>query len=324
MDPRFDHRLVQSTDWWYESWGTSDWLRTLFNQPIEVHTFLLGGFIGILLAGLTARDYRKVSLLFTLLVVLFTFGTFETVFLCSDEFAACQHLRLKPWYFIAGFLTTHLFSQGVVAYGDRDRSETTEGRAEAPGSESRDIASLLAGLLLVALLGFALYSFVSPTPVHPITGLATIGGAVGSGLGLTAHGWARADTDSETTFLASLRRVLYDDIDGSVLPVAYGTVAGFGYPRLLWELGELVGPEDFLFGAIIWARNGLPSTVVYAAGLFVIGILFVRLRSLGSPSNRLNGNRFAAIVLGYVTYTFCLFVLTGYAGTVWFRVIPSA
>ena len=168
-----------------------------------------------------------------------------------------------------------------------------------------------------------MYSFISPEPVHPITGLATIGGFVGSIFGLAAYEWARAEIDSKQTFVASLCHVVTDNQEESLLSIGYGTVLGFGYPHLLWEFGRLRGRDTFLFGPIEWARNGLPSTVVYVSGLVVVTILFIWIRSRRSDSVRFDGNRFAALVLGFVTYVFWLFVTTGYAGTVWFRIIPA-
>lgn len=316
MSPQFNHALLQGPDWWYDSWGLSDWLGTLFNQPVEVHAFLLGAFIGVLLATLAASRHPRTALTFTLTVVLFTFGAFETVFICSDEFSACQHLRIKPWYFIAGFLSLHVFSLGAFGRGN--------GYELADDDENRTVASPLAGLLVVVLVGLALYSFASPTPVHPITGLATLGGAFGSVFGLTAYEWARSDDGLKPTFLGTMRRVCWDELDESILVVGYGAVFGFGYPRLFWEFGELVGADGFLFGDLIWARNGLPSVVAYTFGIFLCVLVASRLQSRQRGTGPLGGQRFAALVLAFVTYAFCLFVLTGYAGLLWFRVIPSA
>ncbi len=316
QNPPLRLALLQGPDWWYESWGLDDWLDTLFNQPVEVHAFLLGGFIGLLLASVAASRHPRTTLTLTLAVVLFTFGTFETVFICSDEFTACRHLRVKPWYFIAGYLSAHLLSQGVLRRTARYHPE--------PESENRTAASPVAGLLVLVLVGLAAYSFVSPTPVHPITGLATVGGVAGSMLGLVAYEWADASVDADPTFRETVRRVLWQERAESVLVVGYGAVMGFGYPRLFWEAGEFVGTDGFLFGDIVWARNGLPSVVAYVFALFVLAVVLQRFQLRGQQADRLGGQRFAALVLGFVTYAFCLFLATGYAGIAWFRLIPAA
>lgn len=303
--------LLQNPEWWYESWGVRDWLGTLFNQPLEVHTFLLGLVLGVLLATLTATRRPRTALTFTLVVVLFTFGAFETVVVCSDAFSACQHVRLKPWYFIGGFMAAHLGGIGIMGRGGEEGTTDDDRRA----------TSLLAGFLIIALLGFAGYSFVAPRPVHPITGLATVGGLLGSALGYAAFLWAIADEDDGyvTTFGRTLRR----RFDETVLIVGYGSVFGFGYPRLFWELGAVAGRPEFLFGPILWARNGLPSVAAYVFVLFLVTVVFSRIREEETEVDRPPGQRFAALVLGFVVYAFCLFVATGYAGLLWFRVTPS-
>ena len=324
MGPLLRQPLLQGADWWYESWGLSDWFETLFNQPLEVHAFLLGGFIGMTLGALVVRNHMRTALTLTLVVVLFTFGTFETAIFCSDEFGACQHVRLKPWYFIGGFLTGQLLLQGVGKYfSDAVTDNESENHPETKAL-GEDVATPLSGLIIAVLLGFAVYSFVAPEPAQPITGLATIGGFLGSVLGLAAYEWARAAIDSQPTFLDSLQYVLADNRAESILAIGYGTVLGFGYPRLFWEFGRLSGRNTFLFGSIRWARNGLPSVVAYVFGLGVLTTLFIWVRSRITDTVRFDGNRVAALVLGFVTYTFWLFVSTGYAGTIWFRVIPSA
>lgn len=86
----------QGPGWWYEPWGVADWLSTLFDQPIEIHTFLLGALIGLLVGSLTASRHSRTALTVVIAVVLLTFGALQTMFVCSEDFTACQHLRIKP------------------------------------------------------------------------------------------------------------------------------------------------------------------------------------------------------------------------------------
>lgn len=316
MTPSAVAALAAGPDWWYESWSLSDWIGTLFSQPIEVHTFELGALIGVLLAVLIIRRWQRMALLTTLVVVLFTFGTLETVFACSEAYGACRHVQLKPWYFLGGFLFTFLLSLGVfgVVLGDRPAAKESARRVENP----------LAAVVVVSLVGAALYSFVVPEPVQPVTGLATVGGLVGSILGLAAYDWAVHAGGPQPRFEHALGRVLRGEVEDTGLVVGYGTAFGFGFPRVFWELGVLVGRGDFLFGTLVWAEGALLSVVVYVFGLFALGAVTIR-RSLRYQSDRgMDGGLFAAVVLGYVTYGASLFLATGFAKRLWYHAIPSA
>lgn len=315
MGPLSAVLLSAEPGWWYETWGTGRWLRTLFDQPIEVHTFELGALVGVVLASLVVRRRQRLALLVVLVVGLFTFGTLETVFACSDSFDACQHVRLKPWYFLGGFLAAHLLALGV--FGGLAGGRSDDGAAVA------SVERPLAGLVVVGLLALAGYSFVSPEPVQPITGLATIGGFLGGGLGLAAYDWALGG-ERGSRFGASVGRVVRQDVDGAMLVVAYGTVLGFGYPRLFWELGVQTGQNDFLFGPIGWANAGMLSVVSYVFVVFLVGLVLLWRGSGEGRFGRFDGPRFAAFVLGYVVCVACLFVATGYAERLWYRLIPSA
>lgn len=312
--------LAQNPDWWSESWGLADWLETLFSTPLEVHAFLLGAFIGVTIASLTLRQGERTTFALVLVVFLFTFGVLEAEFFCSTGFTGCEHVRYKPWYFLGGFLAAYLGSESLkVRYTAYDIGGSTA--ANRGGDNS--IGTPLAGVVVLVLLGFALYSFVSPTPVQPISGLATIGGFLGSAIGLAAFRWARVAPEDERTFVESLSHTLVRDRDESALVIAYGTVLGFGYPRIVWELGTMSGFGGYPFGPIRWAPNGLPSVVVYVFVLFILWTVFFWVYVRQRERGRFGGNRFAALVLGFVTYTVCLFLATGYAGTVWFRVLPA-
>ena len=307
--------LSETPDWWYESWTLSDWLSTVFSQPIEVHTFEMGALIGVLLAVLIIRRWQRLALLTALVVVLFTFGTLETVYACSDAFGACQHVRLKPWYFLAGFLSTFLLSLGLFGVALSDRP--------APEESARLVENPLAGIVVVSLLGTAAYSFVWPDPVNPITGLATVGGFVGSILGLTAFDWATVDRGGQR-FERSLGRVLRGEVEDMGLIVGYGTAFGFGFPRVFWELGTVAGWGGFLFGSLAWAESALLSVVTYVFVLFVLGMVTIRRSLRYKTGYGMDGPLFAAIVMGYATYAGSLFLATGFANRLWYHVIPSA
>jgi len=309
MAPLHQQAALQAPDWWFESWGLQDWLGTLFDQPVEMHAFVLGLFVGAVLATVLASGRTRTALTATLAVLLFTFGTFETV-LCSASFSACHHLQLKPWYFVGGFLGGYGFVLGL-----HRRTDLT-----VPGRETERESSALSGILIAVLLGLAAYSALSPTPVHPITGLATVGGFLGSLLGVAGYQWVRTDSGDGPGYLDTLERCLRDETSETVFVASYGTTLGFGYPRMLWELGSLLGRDGFLIGPITWARYGLPSVAMYVGVLFVGSVLW---RWIGAwrRGDRVSGQCFGALVVGFGTYAFVLFAATGFALTVWFPLL---
>ena len=295
--------------------GGRDWLRTLFNQPLEVHAFVLGVLVGLVLATLAIGRRPGMALVLTLLVVLFTFGAFEPAYVCAGEYTACRHVQLKPWYFLGGFLAGHLGTLGALRAVGGHRPQ---------GSADSRTASRFAALVLLGLIGLALYSFVTPWPVHPITGLATLGGVVGAAFGLVAYEWAVAGGGRSAGLLATARRVFRADLDATVFVLGYGAAFGFGYPRLLWELGDLVGREGFLLGPVVRARTGWLSVVAYVAAVFLVSVLVRRVQRGTRDQGPPRGRRVAALAFAHVCYGLCLFVATGLAGAVWFRVIPAA
>lgn len=305
--------LSETPAWWFDSWALADWLQTLFNQPVEVHTFELGALVGVLLATLVVRRRQRAALTVTLVVLLFTFGVFETSVLCSDVASACQHVRLKPWYFVGGFVAAHLFILGVVGL--------LSGPRAPPEEELQSLENPLSGVVVAVLLGLSLYSFVSAAPIHPVTGLATIGGFGGAILGLGAFEWA--SDERGRTFRQVLRSVRRGDVDDLALVVGYGTIFGFAYPRVFLELG-LVLRGEWLFGVVTWAVGGMLSAVTYVFVLFLASLLLFGRRLRRRRDGAIDGQQFAALVLGYVVYTACLFVATAYANRLWYHLIPSA
>lgn len=304
--------VLATPDWWFDTWSPGDWLATLFNQPVEVHTFELGALLGVVLATLVVLRRQRPALLVTLVVVLFSFGVLETTGICPDLYSACQHVQLKPWYFMGGFVGAHLFMLGLFGLLSGDRAP--------PEAEVESAAAPLAGVVVVAVLAISLYSFLTARPVHPITGLAAVGGFVGSVLGLAGYRWATED--SPEGFRTAVGQVLRREVDGADLVVGYGMVLGFAYPRVLWELGMVTG-SDWLFGTIRWAEGGLLSVVTYVFVLFLVSLVQLS-QNVRRADGRLDGSPVAAVVFAYVFYAACLFVATGYANRLWYHLIPSA
>jgi hypothetical protein len=300
--------------WWYESWGPERWVQTLFNQPLEVHTFVLGALVGVALATLAVARNRRMALALTLLVIVFTFGGFESISACRDTYTACAHVQVKPWYFIGGYVVSSSLARGVARLV---RTVTPSSAASSKGADR------LATAVVLALVAFGVYSFVSPRPVHPITGLSTFGGVLGAAGGRAVYAWTRADDGDGPTFGATTRRVLGRELDESVLVIAYGTTLGFGYPRLFWELGRLLGREGFLFGSLLRAQTGVVSVVPYVLAVFLVslGVLWHRRSVAGTGATW--RNELPALVIGHVVWGSCLFLATGVAGSLWARVFAG-
>jgi len=308
---------VARTLWWVQTWWLEldGWLRAAFDGPLEVHAFLLGALVGVVLAALVAKGRLETMLTVASLALFVAFGLFDTA-LCPAGAAVCRHLRLEPQYLLAGVCLAYPLAFGGIRSALDDRS-ATDGRSATDAPRS---VTLLAAGVVVGLLALALYSLAATTPVHPITGLATVGGFVGAALGRSAYEWARVDEGDGPGFRSTVRGIWLRDRDAAVFVVGYGTTLGFGYPRLYWELSTALGREGFLLGPISWARYGLPSVALYGAVIFVAhaGFLAVRRWRRG---RRLGGTQFAALVLGHLAYGLCLFLATGLAVTVWDRVV---
>ncbi|WP_436926747.1 hypothetical protein [Halosimplex amylolyticum] len=297
--------------WWIQIrwWRLDDWLGTVLDQPVEIHAFLLGCLVGVGVAAVAARGHLETLLSVGSVALFVGFVLFDGV-LCSETAGACRRFRLEPWYFFAGVCLAYPLALGGVRTALQDR----------PSDEVTAALAWLAAALVLTVLGLALYSFVSPTPVHPLTGLGTVGGLVGSCLGVGAYEWVRRDDGSGPGYAETMRRVVSRERERAIFVVSYGTTLGFGYPRLYWELSAAFGRESFLLGPITWARYGLPSVGVYVSVLFLghLGWVVARCRRRG---RRLGGRRFAALVLGYLVYALCLFLATGLVVTVWDRLL---
>ncbi|QLH77947.1 hypothetical protein HZS55_11845 [Halosimplex rubrum] len=291
-----------------QSRGVGDWFATMFSQPLEVHAFVLGAFVGGILATVSTSGRPRTALVATLGVLLFTFGAFETV-LCRGTFAACRHVRFKPWYFLAGVFLAQSVGLGVLR----------RAVAERPDLRTERGATTLAGAIVAVLLVLATTSLAAGRPAHPVTGLATVGGFAGSVLGFSAYQWSRPGGGTGG-YVAAVRRVVGRDVEASALFVAAGTVFGFGYPRLFWEVGRAFGPGGFPLGPVTWVRSGVASVALYVLPALAATVAAAWLRD--RRDERLDGGLVAAVVFGYATYAACLALATGLAATVWFRVVP--
>jgi hypothetical protein len=113
--------LTADDAWYFDSYDIEWWLGNLFDMAVEVHSFQLGLFVGILLGILAVQDSPKTLALSLALLVTFLLGAFEGTLLCANQTQTCTHIQLKPWYFLGGIVITKLSVVGVhrkLATGD--------------------------------------------------------------------------------------------------------------------------------------------------------------------------------------------------------------
>lgn len=302
--------------WWYESWSTGDWLQTLFNQPVEVHTFVLGVLVGVILATVTVNRRPELGFALALAVILFTFGAFEPVYTCTGDYAACQHVQVKPWYFLGG-------SQ-IAILGGLGMRRAIQNRSAVSPTGFRT-ARVFAGMVTLVLVGLAVHSFVSPQFIHPITGLSTLGGLIGAVLGWVALGLINVPAKQSSGLASVLHQLGRQHRRRTIFVLAYGATLGFGYPRLFWELGRMRGVDGFLLGPIVQPWSGVLSVIAFVSLILTVNLVFFSKQQRG-PGNT-SGHRiryFLASLFAHACYGTCLFVATGFAELIWYQAIPMS
>lgn len=203
--------------------------------------------------------------------------------------------------------------------------------AEEPTSKSADSVKStfgsgprIAGAIVFVLLGFAGYSFLSKDPVHPITGLSTIGGFVGSLLAISAaRRFSRADDPGLDCPAGETTRNLRPSGRG-VIAVAYGTALAFVFPTLFRVGGALLTSQQWLFGSVADLEPAVISVSLYIIGVFILTTAAVWVLRQRTDGPNLDGNLVATLVLVHLLYAACLVVANGLATRIWFSVIPSA
>jgi hypothetical protein len=195
---------------------------------------------------------------------------------------------------------------------DSDRNATLDWRAR-----------LAAGVLLV-VLGFSAYSFVSKDPVHPITGLSAIGGVLGTLAGipvLDRHlGGPDSPENGGSRLLAPIKRA-----PGTVLLLlAYGTAWAFVFPTLVRVGGRFVTPDQWVFGAISRFTPALLSVGLFVTALFALTTLALVGHRRHRGAAAMDTDLLLSLVRAHLRYGLAILVLTGFAASLWFPLIPSA
>lgn len=167
---------------------------------------------------------------------------------------------------------------------------------------------------MLIVLGLSAYSFVSAQPVHPISGLAAIGGLLGSALGYGILTGARVE---------GLRVHSRENTDQFVSVLAYGTTIAFAFPTIFRVGGQLLGDGMWLFGPVVTPWNSLVSVTLLVGAVFGVSAV-LSVVSSGIPGMASDRHGLQRLAVAHVVYAIALVVLTGLAQGIWFAVIPSA
>lgn len=202
---------------------------------------------------------------------------------------------------------------------ERDEERTAPRPTLPPSLEHR-----VAGALLLIVLGFSLFSFVSPALFHPITGLAAVGGFIGSTLAmpLLMH---RTGTDrplpSAGSYRDALRDVFHGRVDHALSVITTFTIVAYLYPTVLRVSGAVLFDDRWIFGPVTTIPATVPSLLVYVGGSCLLGMALVRLFDRRYLGQEFDGRLWTTIAAGFIIYGFALFVTTGFAQSLWFKLM---
>lgn len=218
-----------------------------------------------------------------------------------------------------------LSSSATALRTDHDTNAASGGQLQhAPPTPDRstvEFVSRLSGAVLLLLLGFSLYSFFSVQPLHPITGLSTIGGLVGSILALSfVVPRVTPGYDSEG-IVDTARTLLTRDTVWTLPIITGGTFAAFLFPTIFRVSGAALG-DPWLLGVVTELRFALPSVAVFTLAL--LGMTIVLFRHLPQLSEwTMDNDLLEAIATSYGIYGSMLLIANGLAKALWFSVIPA-
>lgn len=206
---------------------------------------------------------------------------------------------------------------GAQSVTDRDRirsrhADSGHGSRTGENLTVDGFAVRLAGVVLVGLLGFSAFSFFTRQPVQPISGLATFGGFLGT-FGAVAVWHTTGGSDEQ------LRQWLRSHEERVLVMLSLGTLAGFVYPRLFWELGG----DGFLFGSLATLSGSIPATTVYVGGLFGITVAVLKIDLSTDRFQPLTEERSQRLFAAFVAYWLCVLSATGLAQGLWYIFIPA-
>lgn len=202
-------------------------------------------------------------------------------------------------------------------FENRDNNQSGQSMISKKATESdRGLLARFSAAVIVVFCAFALFSFFASTPVHPITGLATIGGLTGS---ILAYPFV-VQFLSDSSDISPSRNRIQPNKDSWWSICAFGTFAAFGFPTLFRVSGALFG-DSWLFGPVTTMGNSLISVTVFLGLLFSFGAVVSTFNSVNITKDR---RRYQLLVTGILLYGASLLLATGLASQLWWKIIPSA
>lgn len=198
-----------------------------------------------------------------------------------------------------------------------------------PEVDGLGLASRLAGAALLVMLVFAGFSFVSRTLVHPITGLATVGGAVGTIGALIGVGYRISPerAGGEDPFLLRPLPFLAAKSEGSrdmtLTVVAYGTFCAFLFPTAFRLGGRYVTGGDWLLDPVSTLPGAALQVPLFVAGLYLtsVGLLAVARLRVGEPG--WTPETLRELAVAHLVYGVAVLLATGLADALWYLAIPA-
>lgn len=209
-----------------------------------------------------------------------------------------------------------------------NRPETDPGSPRpspaGPGGSDVGLGTRIAGAGLLVVLAFAGYSFVSQTPVHPITGLSTIGGAVGALAAFLVYAYRmRSPEGPEGTGEARFRERLVADQEWTLAVVAYGTFSAFLFPTVFRVGGRYVTEGYWLFGSIDSLGYASLQVPLFVAGLYALSVNLLSVVHRRYGQRELPTATLRDLAVAHLLYGIPVLLATGLAQALWYRVMPA-
>lgn len=217
-------------------------------------------------------------------------------------------------------ITTHDPAPTRPPAREPTQERTDDGEpAEQPASIPTPLGGATFGIAaatLVVMLGFAAYSFVSVDPVHPITGLATVGGFIGTLAAIVI------DSRVRNGHIALITSQALSNLEETLPLLAYGTLWAFLFPTVFRVGGRLLTGNTWLFGVVTSLGPAFLSAGLYVSVLTAMTALSIRVATTMGPEQR--RQTFRRLAIGGAVYATALIIATGFAQYLWYRVIPAA
>lgn len=192
-----------------------------------------------------------------------------------------------------------------------------------PGDEF-GLGTRIAGAGLFVVLAFSCYSFVALKPVHPLTGLSTVGGLAGTLAAFHVYVYRMGPRDGPPpNQVEGLRERLLADQEWTLGVVAYGTFWAFLFPTMFRVGGRYVTAGDWLFGSISIFGNAALQVPLFVAALYALSVNLLSVVRRGTGETELPPETLRDLAVAHVLYGLPVLLATGLAQALWYHVIPA-